>query len=151
MKYFEDVKVGESYESRAVAVTEEDIVDFATQFDPQPFHTEPSAAKDTMFGDLVASGWHTAALCHRLSLEILNEAGWGAGIGRGIEELKWIDPLYVGDTLRIEYEIVDKSRDSSPDAYGNIRSRISGYNQHDECIITYRGNGMLQCRNSNVG
>lgn len=108
--YLEDVVVGTQYESGEVTVTAEDIIAFATQFDPQPFHTDPEAAKGSFFGGLAASGWHTAALTMRLLVTQGPEIAGGT-IGAG-GDLSWPSPTRPGDRLhvRITVESVTASR-----------------------------------------
>jgi len=143
-KYFEDIEVGESYSYGNETITEDDIIRFAEQYDPQPIHTDPEAAKDSMFDELIASGWHTGALCMRLWAEATTEKEWAQGIGKGIEELKWIRPVHAGDTFRIEFEVVDKYPSMDNTSYGNIHVKIDGYSQHDARVITFTSNGLIQ-------
>lgn len=98
MRYFEDFRVGEREELGSVLVIEADIVAFARQFDPQPFHTDPEAARASAFGGLVASGWHTASLFMRLYVErVLAHAA--SVLSPGVDELRWLRPVRPGDTL----------------------------------------------------
>ena len=107
MKQFEDVPVGETDSSGSYEVTAEEIVAFAEQYDPQPFHTDPDAAAETPFGGLVASGWHTAAMTMRLLVDgpLSKLATRGA---LGVDELRWRSPVRPGQTLTMETEVVAK-------------------------------------------
>ena len=106
MRYYEDLKLGEKFTTTEYEMTEAEIVTFAKQYDPQPFHTDAVAAKQTLFGGLVASGWHTAAVSMRLM--VLGEMALDGGvIGRGIEALRWPRPVLPGDRLRVVTEIID--------------------------------------------
>jgi acyl dehydratase len=103
--YFEDLAVGDTESLGTYTVTREEIVEFARQYDPQPFHADPEAAAESPFGGLVASGWHTAAMTMRLLVEgfLRKSAARGA---LGVDELRWFDPVRPGDTLTTRTEIV---------------------------------------------
>ncbi|MHB9287927.1 MaoC family dehydratase [Halobacteriales archaeon Cl-PHB] len=106
-RHFEDIEVGERRAGGRYEVTKSAIVDFAEQFDPQPFHVDEEAAAESMFGGLVASGWHTGAIAMRLLHDVYMEdvAVLGA---LGVDDLRWVNPVRPGDTLTHEVEIVDK-------------------------------------------
>ena len=106
-EYFEDLTVGATRSFGSYEVTREEIVEFARRYDPQPFHTDEAAARESMFGGLVASGWHTAAATMRLLVDnYLNESG---ALGSpGLESLRWRDPVRPGDELSVRTEIADK-------------------------------------------
>ncbi|SDF02323.1 MaoC family dehydratase [Halorientalis pallida] len=143
--YYEDIEVGDTEAHGSYEVTEDEIVEFAEQYDPQEFHTDPEAAEDTMFGGLAASGWHTAAVCMRLLVETMEKAGWASQGARGVDELRWIKPVRPGDELSIEYEVVEKREGDRP-GVGEVDSRLTGYNQDDEPVITWIGLGMIEKR-----
>jgi len=106
MDYFEDLTVGQSMAFGEYEVTSDEIISFATQYDPQPFHTDPEAAAASMFGGLVASGWHTAAMTMRLLVD--NYISDARALGAvGVDELRWRTPVEPGDVLSVETEIVD--------------------------------------------
>ena len=100
--YLEDFSVGQIFQSGTISVSADEIKAFASQFDPQPFHLDETAAKATFFGGLVASGWHTAALTMRLIVDSELKIA-GGSIGAGAEELRWPRPVRPGDTLRTEH------------------------------------------------
>ena len=107
MKQFEDISVGETDSFGSYEVTAEEIVAFAEQYDPQPFHTDPDAAAETPFGGLVASGWHTAAMTMRLLVDgPLSELATRGALG--VDELRWRSPVRPGQTLTVETEVVAK-------------------------------------------
>jgi acyl dehydratase len=150
VRYFEDIAVGETHEHGSYLVTEEEIVEFAEQYDPQPFHTDPEAAAESSFGGLAASGWHTAAICMRLLVETMEKADWASQGARGVDELRWIKPVRPGDSLSVEYEVVEK-RDSGRPGIGEVDSRLTGYRGgHDgedrEAVISWIGLGMIEKR-----
>lgn len=140
-RYYEDYSVGNSREFGERTVTKEEIVEFAEKYDPQPFHVDEEAARDTMFGGLVASGWHTAAVCMRMFVDhMVDEASQGA---RGVDELRWIRPLRPGDTLHAEAEVVDKYPDEDNPAIGYVDTKLTAYNQNDEPVISWVGLGII--------
>ncbi|MBL8630070.1 MAG: MaoC family dehydratase [Rhodospirillaceae bacterium] len=131
--FLDDLAVGQRFASTtSVTLTEADIIAYAKQFDPQPFHTDPEAAKSTFFGGLAASGWHTAALSMRLLVDSsLHIAGGHIGAGG---EISWPRPTRPGDTLRVVYEIVEvKPSKSRPDR-GMITVKAETLNQNDEVV-----------------
>nr|WP_282594718.1 MaoC/PaaZ C-terminal domain-containing protein [Halomarina salina] len=102
--YFEDIEVGHSRDCGSVTVSCEELLSFAEQFDPQPIHTDPEAAAESMYGGLIASGWHTAALSARLLVEgYMNETA--SLSGRGMDDLRWHAPVRPGDTLSVRVEV----------------------------------------------
>ena len=107
MRYFEDISVGETDSFGSYEVTDEEIVEFAEQYDPQPFHMDPEVAAETPFGGLVASGWHTAAMTMRLLVEnVLADLATRGALG--VDELRWRPPVRPGQTLTVETEVLAK-------------------------------------------
>ena len=104
-RFFEDLKEGERFKSETYRVTEEQIISFAREFDPQPFHLDRAIARQTMFGDFIASGWHTAAISMRLFVRTLNCAE--GAIGLGVDEMRWPTAVKPNDVLQVETEILD--------------------------------------------
>jgi len=145
MRYYEDIEVGETREFGEYHVTKEEIIEFAEQYDPQPFHTDEEAAAESAFGGLVASGWHTAAMCMRMLADgpIQERAGMGA---RGVDELRWRTPVTPGDTLHLRTEIVDKRVSESDPRRGYVDSYMEGFTQDDEVVISWVGLGMVERR-----
>jgi acyl dehydratase len=145
-RYFEDIEVGESYEHGTRTVTRDEIVEFAEQYDPQPFHVDEDAAEASVMGGLAASGWHTAAVCMRLLVEVMDEADWVSQGARGVDALRWIQPVRPGDELSVEFEVVDKRLDDDRPALGEVDSRMTGYNQDGDAVITWVGLGLVKRR-----
>ncbi|WP_174284773.1 MaoC family dehydratase [Sphingomonas bacterium] len=144
--YFEDLEIGRKASFGGYAVTRDEVVAFAAKFDPQPFHLSDEAAAATHFGRLSASGWHTAAMTMAMVVENM-KADRQAGLGSpGIDELKWLTPVYPGDTLRCETEIVEKRRSASRPEMGIFKSRMTVYNQHDVKVMTFVSNGLISTR-----
>jgi acyl dehydratase len=127
--YLDDLQVGQRFTSRTLLVDEAEIKAFASRFDPQPFHLDEIAAKDSLFSGLVASGWHTAAMTMRLFVESLPLAGGLIGAGG---ELSWPRPTRPGDALRVEIEIVEIIPSRSRPDRGVALTRIITRNQRDE-------------------
>lgn len=141
-RYYEDYEIGDTREFGERTVSKEEIIEFAEKYDPQPFHTDEEAAKDTMFNGLAASGWHTAAICMRMFVEhMIDDASQGA---RGVDELRWIKPVRPGDTLTAESEVVDKYPDEDNPYIGYVDSRLTAYNQDDEPVISWIGLGIIK-------
>ena len=149
MKYFEDLVIGTvSHSPRSYKVTREEVIEFASKYDPQPFHLDDDAAAKTFFGRLSASGWHTAAMTMRLMVETMQHGEAQAGLGSpGVDELKWIKPVYPGDVLRVEMELLSKRRSKSRPDMGLTRSENRVYNQNDELVMRFIGNGLIKVRN----
>ncbi len=144
-RYFEDYVVGSVYEFGSVAVAEAEIIDFARRFDPQVFHTDPEAAKRTVFEGLIASGWHTAAMMMRLFADhyLSRVASLGSP---GIDELRWTVPVRPGDELSIRVTVLEANRSRSKPDRGVIRSFIEVLNQNHEVVMTMKAVTFLLCR-----
>lgn len=134
-RYFEDFAVGQVFmNDDAITVTEEDIFAYARQFDPQPFHTDPEAARNSVFGGLAASGWHTASLTMRLMVTSgVNIAG--GMVGRAIDGFEWPRPTRPGDQLRVRMEVIELRPSRSNPKRGTVRFRVSTVNQHGEDVL----------------
>lgn len=145
-EYYEDVAVGDTRTFGERTVTKEEIVEFAEQYDPQPFHVDEAAAAESMFGGLIASGWHTAAICMRLFVDHMAEETWVGA--RGVDELRWIRPVRPGDTLSVDVEVVEKRPDESNPAIGRVHTRLTASNQRDEAVISWIGLGMVRRRDA---
>src|SRR5205814_10407305 len=131
--YLEDLQVGDRFESDAFSVTEHDIIAFARAFDPQPFHLDVETAKQSVFGGLVASGWHTAAMTMKLFVTGgLRLAG--GSVGFGVDELRWPRPVRPGDTLRLQTEIIEIRPSRSKTERGIIRIRKLPTNQKSTVV-----------------
>jgi acyl dehydratase len=146
-RYFEDVKVGDRFKSSTYKVTEEGIISFAREFDPQSFHLDSAKAKQTMFEGLIASGWHTAAITMRLFVQMLNFTE--GAVGLGVDELRWPNPVRPGDVLEVETEIVDLRESRSKPSHGIIRLRNVTSNQRDEIVQTMMASAMVPKRRVN--
>jgi acyl dehydratase len=133
MLYLEDLKLGDTFATGVQAVTAEEIVAFARQFDPQLFHTDAGAARTGLFGGLVASGWHTAAVTMRLMVDsMLGQQG--EVIGRGVDELRWPRPMRPGDTLRVEMEVTEIDPEPVRAGRGKIKLYCRTLNQDGKVV-----------------
>ena len=131
--YLEDIAVGQVYRSRCITVDAESIKGFAAAFDPQPFHLDEDAARQSFFDGLVASGWHTAALTMRLLVESEFRPVGGL-IGAAVDELRWPAPVRPGDTLQVRGEVLDVRPSRSRPEQGLVRTRTTTINQHGEVV-----------------
>lgn len=146
MQYFEDITVGSKAAFGRYEVLHDEVVAFAKAFDPQPFHLSDEAAAETHFGRLSASGWHTCAMTMAMVVENL-KANDQAGLGSpGIDELRWLKPVYPGDTLRCETEILDKRASHSRPEMGSYRSRMTVLNQDDAVVMRFISIGLIRTR-----
>lgn len=142
--YFEDIEVGETAEFGHYEVSRDEIVEFAENYDPQPFHIDEAAAEESMFGGLIASGWHTASMCMRMLVENYIDAETSMG-ARGVDELRWHEPVRPGDVLSVRTEILEK-RPSGDPRRGHVKIRVEGINDDDETIISFISLGMIARR-----
>ena len=145
--YLEDISVGQLFGSGRVRVSAESIVRFAQDFDPQPFHLDRALAEQTLFGDLAASGWHTAALTMRLMVdgEFLPAGGI---VGAGFDELAWPVPVRAGDELHVTSEILAVRRSQSRPMQGVIKVRNLTINQNGEVVQRAIGNLIVKARSA---
>lgn len=136
-QYLEDLIVGAKQSFGSYHVTREEVIEFASKYDPQPFHLSDEAAAKTHFGRIAASGWHTCAMAMAMVVENLKHTGH-AGLGSpGVDELRWLKPVYPGDTLRIESELLEVTPSRSKPHMGSFRSRSTVFNQNDEPVLSY--------------
>ena len=131
--YLDALAAGQVYRSGETTVSEAEIVRFADEFDPQPFHLDAEAARATFFGGLAASGWHTAALTMRLLVDSEMRIAGGI-IGAGMDEVRWPKPLRPGDTIRLESEVLEVRPSRSRPSQGLAKVRTTTLNQHGEAV-----------------
>jgi acyl dehydratase len=153
MIWFEDLPVGRIDRFGDLEVTRDDVVDFARKYDPQPFHLDDdAAAANPLFGRLAASGWHTAAMGMRMTVDFW-EAQGGRGIlsGAGIDELRWRRPVYPGDRLRCESEVLEARPSASRPELGIVRIRQTFLNQDDAPVLSHISNILVPRRPADAG
>ena len=137
MRYFEDLEVGAETNFGSYHVTREEVLEFARKYDPQPFHLSDVAAARTHFGRLCASGWHTCAMTMAVIARSVVEGGQ-AGLGSpGIDELRWLKPVYPGDTLHVRGKIIDKTPSRSKPEIGSFRTETIVTNQDDVPVLRF--------------
>ena len=146
MRYFEDMVVGTKASFGHYEVTREEVIEFASKFDPQPFHLDDEAAAQTYFGRMSASGWHTCAMSMRMMVDEMSRTEAASLGSPGIDELRWLKPVYPGDTLRIEAELIEKRQSKSKPHLGFTKTRQTTFNQDGEPVMTMIGNGITQVR-----
>jgi acyl dehydratase len=156
MKYFEDIAVGERASFGSHTFTADEIKSFAARFDPQPFHMDEAAAARSHFGALIASGWHTVAVWMRLAMRYRRgedearrargEPFAELGPSPGFRDLKWLKPVYVGDTIAFASEVVEARPSQSRPAWGLVFSRNTGTNQTGDVVISFIGSALVERR-----
>lgn len=158
MRFFEDIQVGQRREVGSFTFTAERINIFAAQFDPQPFHLDEAAGRDSLFGGLAASGWHVASVSMKLgvadSQRLAREAGargeqvavWGPS--PGFRELRWIKPVLAGDTISFTSEVESRRTSDSRPGWGILQIRNTGTNQHGEVAFSILATAFVPRRNA---
>jgi acyl dehydratase len=134
-RYLEDFTVGETFESASWTIDSRQIKAFAAEFDPQPQHLDEEAAATGFFGGLVASGWHTAALTIKLVVSGELQVAGGL-VGSGLDDFQWFRPVRPGDTLRVEYEVLEVRQSISRKDQGLVRLKVATLNQHGSPVLT---------------
>ena len=145
LRYFEDYPTGTTTDCGSVSVDQVQIISFARQFDPQPFHVDPVAAADGPFGGLIASGWHTAALVMRQIVDnyVAAESSLGA---LGLDELRWPHPVRPGDTLRVRVTVLEARRSQSKPDRGILKTLIEAENQNGQTVMRATSINFLRVR-----
>lgn len=146
MRYYEDVEIGVVQKFGSYEVTREEVLDFARKYDPQLFHLDDEAAAKTHFGRISASGWHTAAMTMRMLVDNMN-ATQEKGLGSpGVEKLRWMKPVYPGDTLRCESETLKKRISDTRPNMGISQGVVTVYNQNDEPVMMFESTLLIEVR-----
>jgi acyl dehydratase len=143
--YFEDILVGERFMLGEKRVTKEEIIAFATEFDPQPFHIDEEAGRKSFLGGLCASGWHTCALVHRLNCDSFFNKFVSLGSPGG-DELRWLKPLFPGDTVTGITTVIDTRASESRPEMGLLQISTEAHNQKNEPLLKMRAWGMIARR-----
>ena len=144
--YWEDIPVGRVDRFGTFAVTREEVIAFAKAYDPQPFHLDDAAAEASLFGRLSASGWHTGAMAMRMLVDRMKPQNVASLGSPGIDELKWLTPVYPGDTLRLETEVLEKRPMKSRPDVGLHKTRTRVLNQDDVEVMRFVSNVMTRRR-----
>ncbi len=143
--YFEDFPVGMALEISGPTLTKDSILEYARRYDPQPFHVDEEAAKQSLFGGLIASGWQTVSLCMRMICDsyLIESASMGSP---GVKEVSWTQPVRPGDTLKLKMTVLEaKASRSKPDR-GMVLHRWEVFNQNQELVMRMEGYGMFRRR-----
>ncbi len=135
--YFEDFEIGSYEEYGNYYVSEEEIIEFASKYDPQSFHLSDEAGKATLFGGLCASGWHSCAIAMRMTVDAMPESSAALG-SPGIDELRWTKPVFPGDTLHMKSTVMEKKESRSRPEMGTVFLLNEIYNQNDELVLSYK-------------
>jgi acyl dehydratase len=144
-RYFEDYEPGTVHEFGTIAVEEMEIIEFGQRFDPQVFHTDPQAAKQTIYGGLIASGWQTASLMMRLFVD--HYLSGIASLGSpGVDEMRWIKPVRPGDSLSLRVTVSQTKRSRSKPDRGVLFSFIEVLNQNHDVVMSMKAVNLLLCR-----
>ena len=144
--YFEDLEIGAKASFGQYSVTRAEVIAFASKYDPQAFHLDDAAAAGTHFGRLSASGWHTCAMVMRMLVDNMathRQAGLGSP---GLDELRWLKPVYPGDSLRVETEVLDKTPSRSRPEMGSFRSAAHVFNQDNVMVMRMVSIGLIRRR-----
>ena len=137
MRYFEDLEIGAETYFGSYAVTREEVLEFARKYDPQPFHLSDEAAARTHFGRLAASGWHTCAMTMAvIARHVVEEEQAGLG-SPGVDELRWLKPVYPGDTLHVRGKIIETRPSQSKPHLGSFRTETTVTNQDDVPVMRF--------------
>jgi acyl dehydratase len=148
VQYFEDLVVGEESYFGYYEVTREEVIEFARKYDPQPFHLSDEEAAKTHFGRLAASGWHTCAMTMAVIARRVVEVEQ-AGLGSpGVDELRWLKPVFPGDTLHVHSKIVETRPSRSKPEIGSFRSECTVSNQHGEPVLRFTSIVLIRRRPS---
>ncbi len=149
-RYFEDYVAGSVYEFGSVTVEQDEVIAFARRFDPQVFHVDPESAKGTIYGGLIASGWHTAGLMMRLFTDhyLSKVASLGSP---GVDELRWNKPVRPGDDLAIRVTVQETKRSRSKPDRGIVHSFIEVMNQNREVVMSMKAVNFFFCRQKSRG
>jgi acyl dehydratase len=146
VRWFEDLAVGQVERFGRYEVTREEVLDFAGKYDPQAFHLSDEAAAQTHFGRISASGWHTCAMTMRMLVDHWQAHGV-AGLGSpGIDQIRWLRPVYPGDVLTCESEVLELRRSQSRPGVGITKTTTRVFNQNGELVMSHIANGMIRTR-----
>ena len=145
-RYFEDYVVGSVHEFGNIVADETEMISFAERFDPQPFHTDPMAARETIYGGLIASGWYSAGLMMRLFVDhyLSHVASLGSP---GVDQLRWLKPVRPGDTMSLRITISETKRSKSKPDRGIVHSYVEAINQNSDVVMTMMALNFISLRN----
>jgi acyl dehydratase len=143
--YFEDFEVGKTINVGSYTVTEEEIIAFAKQFDPQPFHVDKNAAEQSIYGGIIASGWHTCSMMMRLMVDNFLRESSSQG-SPGMDEIRWLKPVRGGDTLTVTSTALELRPSTSKPDRGIVDIAWEAKNQHGELVARIKAMGLFKRR-----
>lgn len=148
-RYFEDLPIGFAFTTRDAEITREALVNFASEWDPQPFHTDEAAARESHFGGLVASGWQTLLVAFNLTMGagVWDEASMGAS---GMDEVRWYAPVRPGERIHVKAEVIAAERSKSRPDRGRVRFRNDIYRADGERVASFIGNHLIKARGTAI-
>lgn len=146
MQYWEDLSIGQVFETGTITIDAAQIIAYANQFDPQPYHLDPAIAAESIFGGHCASGWHVCTLMMRSLADTMNAEGIPSAGSSAVESMRWLKPVFANDTLRATIKIIEqRSADSHPH-YGLTHCSMDVKNQHDKSVIVLKSDIMIEKR-----
>ncbi len=147
--YFEDFEPGHMTEIQGPTLTREEIVEFASRFDPQPFHVDEEKAKQSIYRGIIASGWHTVSLCMRMICDayLLDSASMGSS---GVDQIRWLIPVRPGDAISLRMTVLETNVSKTRPEMGIVRHRWDVFNQNQELVMEMTGTGLFRRRNPAV-
>ncbi len=146
MRYFEDFSIGGKQSFGSYSVTREEVIEFASKYDPQDFHLSDEAAAKTFFGKVAASGWHTCSMAMAMIVENMKSNRQASLGSPGVDDIRWLTPVYPGDTLRCENEVLDMKRSRSKPEMGALFMKLTVYNQNDKPVMTMESVSLTACK-----
>jgi len=144
--FFEDITIGDTAEFGSYKVTKEEVIEFASKYDPQPFHLDEDAAKQSVFGSLCASGWHSCAMTMRMLVDQMRSVGMASMGSPGMDSIKWVRPVMVGDTLSVKTKVTAKRESKSRPNIGFLKATYEVSNQHGKTVMVMHANYMVAKR-----
>lgn len=145
IRYWSDMETGETFETPPIIITRRDILEFAAEFDPQPYHLDPDAADASIFGGLCASGWHVTAVMMRLLTDRFVEAGINLLGSSGVSRLRWRKPVFAEDALTANITVASCTPPASGAVFGTIVCEVDVRNQRGESVIVLSTTVMIGC------
>lgn len=146
MRYFEDFNIGDKQSFGLYAVTREEVIEFASKYDPQDFHLSDEAAAKTFFGKVAASGWHTCSMAMAMIVENMKHNQQASLGSPGVDDIRWITPVYPGDVLRCENEVLAVKQSKSKPEMGALSMKLTVFNQNDKAVMTMESVSLTACK-----
>ena len=145
MIYWNDLEAGQVFETDTITISAQDIIDYAREFDPQPYHLDPVVAEHSIFGGLCASGWQVCALMMRLFVDTMNREGISSSGSSSVESLRWFMPVFANDTLSASITLGERQLSDEHDGYGLVDCAVDVLNQNGKSVIKLDTNVLIEC------